>query len=329
MKIISCSGGLGNQVMHYAFFRFAQREHPNDTWLLDDSWFNENSPHNGYELEKVFGVRPDTVNRYFDKSTLDKMERQQNKNGGMFSFETLLELGLSIVSVNMYDIYNMYDMYGLLDTNTPQYNNSAIKDRIYRVYLENHKFCPQILDLPYKNIYYRGTWTAKEYFTRYKEENRKELRFPELVDDKNLKYAEMIQSCMSIGIHVRRGDFLKCGIELPAECYRAACQKAIDLQPDAHFFVFSDDMEWCVNNAANAGFDLAKQTVYVSGNVAVKSYIDMQLLSMCKGLIRHVGSTFSIVAGWLSENLRFEISVDRGITDSSDVRVMPSLNDVR
>ena len=81
----------------------------------------------------------------------------------------------------------------------------------------------------------------------------------------------------------------------------------LDEYPDAKFFVFSDDLAWCRRNADKMGLNLAGETVYIAGNEGEKSYIDMQLLSMCKGMIRSRDSSFSQVAGWLNKDLRFEI----------------------
>lgn len=53
-------GGLGNQMFQYAFFLFLRNQGFNVKY--NTSWYNSNECHNGYELEKVFGI--DTNNDY-------------------------------------------------------------------------------------------------------------------------------------------------------------------------------------------------------------------------------------------------------------------------
>lgn len=67
MKIQYLNGGLANQVFQYIFVRFAELYYPaGGPWFLDDSFFFANQVHNGYELEKVFGIQANLLSRYFD-----------------------------------------------------------------------------------------------------------------------------------------------------------------------------------------------------------------------------------------------------------------------
>ncbi|MGA2545213.1 MAG: alpha-1,2-fucosyltransferase [Rectinemataceae bacterium] len=54
MQIVKMVGGLGNQMFEYAL-ALALRASGRDV-RLDLSWFDRNSQHNGYELERLFGV---------------------------------------------------------------------------------------------------------------------------------------------------------------------------------------------------------------------------------------------------------------------------------
>ena len=55
MQIIWCSGGLGNQMFQYAFYRRLQLDGKSVT--LDISGFNDYGLHNGFELDKIFPVK--------------------------------------------------------------------------------------------------------------------------------------------------------------------------------------------------------------------------------------------------------------------------------
>ena len=39
MKLAFLNGGLANQVFQYLFFRCGQMHHPEEEWILDDSFF--------------------------------------------------------------------------------------------------------------------------------------------------------------------------------------------------------------------------------------------------------------------------------------------------
>lgn len=291
MKIHLLSGGLANQIRHYVFVRFAERYRPRDAWFFDDSFFFMESVHNGYELEKVFGIHLNLLSLYYSKTLWDEIiERRKH---GVILPQYLLEHRTNIVVFE-----GKHSPY-----------QAPFSGKIIRAKGEHLGFHPEYIDLPYENTYYHADWAGRKWFDTYAEENRRELQFPPLNDKQNLSYAEQIGKSYSVGIHVRRGDFQAVGWDLPAEVYKPACLQVLEEHPDAHFFIISDDLDWCRENKKKLGFSLARQTTYVEGNTGKNSYIDMQLLSMCKGMVRNAESSFSQVAGWLNPNLEFEIKI--------------------
>ena len=50
------------ELLHY------ELSHPDGIMYLDDSYFALNTVHNGYELEKVFGIRAHMLSECFDKA---------------------------------------------------------------------------------------------------------------------------------------------------------------------------------------------------------------------------------------------------------------------
>lgn len=60
---VLCSGGLGNQMFQYAFFRRLQLN--NEDVILDTSFFVHNTVHSGYELNKCFGFSDNVVTHNF------------------------------------------------------------------------------------------------------------------------------------------------------------------------------------------------------------------------------------------------------------------------
>lgn len=310
MKIQLLSGNLGNQIRIYAFVRFAERMEPTDRWFFDDTNFflgrlwsdpvDENDSSQikmalSNDIERVFSLKLNLLSRYYDPETWKEVIKQRKKK---YTFpQILLDMGEEIVLFE-----------GRISAT--QINDQAkFTGKTVFAGGEHLGFHPEYVNLPYENIYYHAEWSNRKWFDAYAEENRKELQFPPLTDRQNLNYAKQIGDSYSIGIHVRRGDFHVVGWDLPTEAYKPVCQRIVDEHPKSHFFIFSDDSDWCHTNEKELGFDLAANTTYVSGNTGDNSYIDMQLLAMCKGMIRHAESSFSQVAGWLNPNLEFEIKI--------------------
>lgn len=56
MRIVLFNGGLGNQLFQYIFSKVIEK-YSREECILDDSEFFVAKEHNGYELEKVFGIK--------------------------------------------------------------------------------------------------------------------------------------------------------------------------------------------------------------------------------------------------------------------------------
>lgn len=92
MKIQYLNGGLANQVFQYIFVRFAELYNPqNEPWFIDDSFFFLNNVHNGYELEKVFGIQANLLSRHFDSDVW--AEFIKNKKNGFSIAQSFKNLG--------------------------------------------------------------------------------------------------------------------------------------------------------------------------------------------------------------------------------------------
>lgn len=292
MKIQILAGGLANQIRHYIFVRFAERYRHGDEWFFDDSWFFSNYIFWAqYQMKKVFGLKLNLLSEYFDETTWQEIVRR--KKAGTCTAQILSDMGMSIVMFEGRLFVDQEPFSGKVVT--PDYPHLG--------------FHMEYLDLPYENVYYHADWASKKWFSAYAEENIEELAFPPLRDKRNQEYENLIRNCMSVGIHVRMGDFVDYGLNLPPKLYKEGCIAVLDRYPNAHFFIFSDDLDWCRQHEDELGFNLAAHTTYVLGNRAPDDYIDMQLLSMCRGIVRNEISSFSQVAGWLDRNLEFEIKL--------------------
>lgn len=297
MKLQYLAYGLGNQILQYVFARYVERRSPQQPVIFDDTFFyiRDPVPHNGFELESVFGLHLHQLSHYLDYDTWDILLSLKKK--GIFLPQVLLDAGMPIAVASQ-----------------------AIDLSFFRgITITRNEITSEIWKLPFHNIYYYDWWFDSYWFEADKKENLAELTFPTLKDNRNLEYAEKIQNNFSVGIHVRRSDFVKYGWAVPEGEYLRACKSVLAQNPDAWFFIFSDEVDWCRSNAMHLGFNLSAHTIYVEGNVLGKNYIDMQLLSMCYGIIRPGLSTFSKVAAYLNRNLSFDIELGENILEYNKI----------
>lgn len=281
MKIQFLNGGLGNQAFQYIFAKYYELSHPGELMYMDDSYFALHTVHNGYELEKVFGIRPHMLSECFDEDVWNYMllERQKGKSIP----QILCDNGMNMCMVSEvgdgYKNFNPFDgvVYPIADG----------------------KYVPDILDDP-KNVYYHGYWLNKNWFTRYRDIFLKEFTFPEITDEKNKSYLNAIKSTYSVSLHIRRGDYVKLGYSYECSYYRNIIRQFTgDVGNQWVVFVFSDEPEWCKANRRELGLDCFKEVVFVEGNVDGRNYIDIQLMSQCKGMFVS-NSAFCFLAALLN-----------------------------
>lgn len=110
---------------------------------------------------------------------------------------------------------------------------------------------------------------------------------------------EKIKQSNSVSVHVRRTDYLNyetfnvCGLEY----YKNAFDYINNKVDSPHFYVFSDDIDWCKTNFTgyeNISFVVAEDDL----NTTIA---DFYLMSLCKHNII-ANSTFSWWAAWLNRN---------------------------
>lgn len=290
MKIQLLNGGLANQVFQYIFARYGELSRPGDgKWFFDDSAYFVGKVHNGYELEKVFGIKANLLSTAMEPDVW--REYIDLKAKGMSIPQIFADCGEDIIMYAETDDYKM---------------TNPFKGRVYRMMPEGN-FYPGVVGLNAANVYYHGNWVDANWFNGYKDVFRKELAFPELKGKQACTYMEQIKEKYSVAVHIRRGDYLGLGLALESNYYHEALSKLAEEKEDYRVFVFSDDLYWCNQHSGELGLHFAPEVVYVSGNYGAESYVDLQLMSMCDGLIM-ANSAFSYLAGLLNEHLDFVIN---------------------
>lgn len=135
----------------------------------------------------------------------------------------------------------------------PELFNITAKDssdvkNLQQARYEKPSFTKSFFDFP-DNIDLLGYFQSEKYFKNYKKDLLKEFSFKnnDLVENIKNEFADR----NFVGLHVRRGDYLKLP-HIHKSCdYDYYC-KAIDTIKEKHkdicLYVFSDDINWCKQN---------------------------------------------------------------------------------
>lgn len=147
-----------------------------------------------------------------------------------------------------------------------------------------------------------GYWQSERYFVDIADRIRADFTLRQPLAGANAGLLELARSNGSVGLHVRRGDFVSlsdaaqvhglCSIDY----YRRAISLVKERCPQCHFLVFSDDPQW-----ARADLPLDPSSVFVTGNAETPEQ-DLALMSACKHHIL-ANSSFSWWAAWLGSSI--------------------------
>ena len=152
------------------------------------------------------------------------------------------------------------------------------------------------------DCYYDGYWQHEEYFCDVKETIWEAFSFPEPADGQNKEIIALLRASESVSLHVRRGDYVNHplfrGI-CDSDYYKRAIHYIEERVNPRLYCVFSNDMAWCESYLP--GLLPGKKVVYVDWNKGAESYVDMQLMSLCRHNII-ANSSFSWWGAWLNRN---------------------------
>ena len=278
MKLVYINGGLGNQMFQYMFFYWLQHQ-VNDECVLDDlAFFGSKVPHNGYELERVFGIHAPRMSSRFDSETWDEMARTRDEEGKSVP-QMFRDFGIPLTVVREKSVTNLNYDGGVLEPRTESE-----------------------IPIPNGDAYFHGYWLVDGFFRMYEKDILELFSFPEL-EGRDKAIAEFIkQSRESTAIHVRRGDMAQFGWAAPAEKFAERIRWMEEQRNPQRYFLFSDDVSWCREHAKELGlYELGDRLTVVEGHEKEQAYIDMHLMSLCDNRISD-RSSFSLLAGFLCRN---------------------------
>lgn len=266
MIIIASVGGLGNQMFSYAFYLSMKRKYKASNVKMD-LCYPGLKDHNGYELEKIFGIKV-----------------QQASGEEVLSLADVCPDNIRFSKL----MRRLIKMKVLL---------CGYKESFW-IQNDSTRYYESIYDLnPFKSYYLLGTWGNEKYFKDFSDEIKSQFKFREELSGINLEIQKEMQACESVSIHFRRGDFISVGANLISnEYYYKAIEYMESCLGACTFYVFSDDIDY-----AKSVLGEAEKFKYVNWNIGKDSYKDMQLMSKCKHNII-ANSTFSFWGAYLNEN---------------------------
>lgn len=268
-KIVKIMGGLGNQMFQYAF---------------------------AYALSKKFDAELSLDLGWFEK---------------VKTKEDITTRGFEINAFNIsYDVATEED----LKWAHPQTHRSKIKRFLWKYFkirefkpdgniliqTDSYNYDSELFSYP-DYLYYEGYFQNEKYFKHERQDLLKYFSLKEPLDEKNQSVLDVIKSVNSISLHIRRGDYVSlesaskfhgtCSLEYYADAIKYIAKKS----KNPHFFLFSDDIAWVVEN-----LKIEYPYTVVDFNDG-KGHLDMELMKNCKHNIV-ANSSFSWWGAWLNQN---------------------------
>ena len=259
MIIIQLKGGLGNQMFQYALYR--ELLHRGKKVKIDDE--------TGFVNDKLRIPVLDRFGIEYERATKEEIVDITDSKMDIFSRIRRKLTGRKTLRID--------EMEGIFD--------------------------PNILEVT--DAYLVGYWQSDKYFTS-----------PEVIEELQEVFAKRPQEIMhdsvswstlqqiecseSVSIHVRRTDYLdKEHIKIHNLCSEQYYKNAISMvraeHPNAVFFIFTDDKEWCKEHFKGHNFINVELQEGENTDVA-----DMLLMSRCKHHIM-ANSSFSWWSAWIND----------------------------
>ena len=277
MNIIWIDGGLGNQMFQYAFQLAVQQKYTDVSVLADLSHYTLNHEHNGFELQKYFEIELQTA------------KENEIRKFSPYYVPSSFVCKLPAAARNFLTEHYQY-----------RYAEKEKKKKADHIYLqESHNaYEPQVFELDEKKDWYLdGLWQDLRYLDGCEEKVKEAFTFhnEELYTAQDREWKEQIEKSNSVGIHIRRGDFVNSKFDICSEEYFRKALKILNEQKEKlTLFFFSDDPDFVEERFA----DLSNKVLI--RHTAENSILDMEMLSLCRHKILS-NSTFAFWAGWLGK----------------------------
>jgi len=277
MIFVNILGGIGNQMFQYAF-GYAISQKKRGFFKLDISDFKTYSMRN-YELglfniNTAFAFKEEVEKlKYKDENIFAKVLRKVRKKERTLSEQYYKE---------------------------PHFN-----------------FDQKVYDIK-EDVYFEGYWQSERYFKKYRKDLLKQFSLSKEIHLHSQQYKIKIENTESVSLHIRRGDYVTCtqANSVHGTCtldyYKDAVLIIEEKVKSAHFFIFSDDLDWVKVN-----LDFIENITFVELAEDIPDHEEMFLMSQCKHNII-ANSSFSWWGAWLNKNPdKIVLAPNKWFNDSS------------
>lgn len=264
MFIIKMQGALGNQMFEYAFLNKMKTIYPDTTFKIHVGNIKD---FNGYELEKVFDLKP-IHSSWKEVAILSDRFPEECAFSGLIN------------KVRRWEILNN-------------------GHKLSHIYQDDYtSFYEEVFHLnPLYSYYFDGVWANTDYISDIRNKLQDVFTFKKNLDGTNMMMSQKMQKENSVSIHVRRNEYVTMGLSVTSDDYYKKSIEIIKSKvSNPVFYVFSDDHEYCKKL-----FSGIIDYKLITGNNGENSYMDMQLMTYCRHNII-ANSTFSFWGAFLGKN---------------------------
>ena len=253
-------GGLGNQMFQYAIAKSLSMHH-GVSFSLDGSWFQSLHPR----------VTPRTLELpllQIAANIIENVEDSIVQHKLLLAIKYLLPFGPIIKKQK--DAFN-FDI------------------SLFKINALNHR-----------NLYLFGYWQSYKYFEHIRPDLQIEFQTVKKISNHYEYFLKEIEKSESVMLHIRRGDYVfspsaaKYHGALELKYYLDSIDCILSLKPNAHFFIFSDDLLW-----AKGALPKNIRITFVENSLKIDDAAqELQLMRACKN---HViaNSSLSWWGAWL------------------------------
>lgn len=318
MIVVHIESGLGNQMLGYLEYLAIKQANPQEDCYIETIVYelgekqNVIKMWNGYELERIFGIKVPNVKELFTfkiwQEIVDDVNKSEFWNDNWAYPEAITK---AFANQGLF-LRNSCRSHGSPITPDENTLKGKIKKKLrnfaggkifayYDHYRDNYRFIRQYKGLDHScDLYPENLHNTFSGFTlnfshigygieKLNNSAERIFKFPDFDTPPNIDVAAKIQACNAVAIHARRGDLLAFNDVFYKNGYFKRATKLVKKKiPNPVFYFFSDpdSAEWCVHNLHIFGLDKTKDVVkFVDWNKGTDSYRDMQLMTLCKGVI--------------------------------------------
>jgi hypothetical protein len=283
LLVIAVYSGLGNQMFHYAFYKYLLLNGYN-VYLDTDSPMKkmQHEKHetfrlNYFNLSGIKFSRKEDIERLLESRYLPFRKAIEGKKI------------ITIASILMWKIYiKICEKFKIKTVNINYWVEWEHGKEFYRTKLNYNT-----------KAYMVGRYQEYGYLKNMREQLLVDFEFTQKTPVPVQGVLDNINKEQSVSIHVRRGDYAGakefdvCSIEY----YKNAIEYITSLKRNLRYYIFSDDTEWVKGH-----FDFIEEYQVIDNSACENTdYWDLYLMSKCKYNII-ANSTFSWWGAWLNQN---------------------------